>query len=548
MKTHLPSFGRLALSICLLGMIAGPAFSQTAIDSLDADYLNWYNKDLKKDKILGASVDKAYADLLADRKPQKKVIVAVIDAGVDVNHEDLKGKIWTNEGEIAGNGKDDDGNGYIDDIHGWNFLGSVTGQNLEYENYEFVRIMRTYKPYFDKIESEEDIPDNFKERYEVYKKCQERYAEEYKRIKEEATQVQAFNQVFNQSHVVVQEFLDTDKKIQPEDLDKIRTDDRSVLQAVSFLNFLFSEGFTHRELREMNEHVGTALNKHLNIDYDGRSIIGDNINDITDVQGNKDVIGEGATHGTLVAGIIAANRNNGIGIDGIADNVEIMTLRTVPDGDEYDKDVALSIRYAVDNGADILNLSFGKDFSPQKELVDEALAYAASKNVLIIHAAGNSALDIDEIIHYPIEYFNSGDSISNWLVIGANDMKKGKKMVGVFSNYGKKSVDLFAPGVNIVSLVPGSKYDMADGTSFSAPVVSGVAALVWSHYPTLTASELRDVLVESVTDLSKKKVLKPDVEGGDSEKLKFGELSQTGGVVNAYKALELAAKITKDRT
>jgi subtilisin family serine protease len=288
------------------------------------------------------------------------------------------------------------------------------------------------------------------------------------------------------------------------------------------------------------EYFTTALDYGYNQDFDPREIIGDDIdNPYQKIYGNNDVKGSFAFHGTHVAGIIGASRKNGIGVDGIADNVRIMVVRAVPNGDERDKDVANAIIYAVDNGAQIINMSFGKRFSPDKGVVDKAVKYAESKGVLLIHAAGNSAHNNDEIIHYPSKTIDStGESLNNWLEVGAVSWKAGEDLAATFSNYGKHSVDLFAPGVDILSSAPDQEYKEASGTSMAAPVTTGVAAMIMSYFPGLSAEEVRNILIKSTVDYSKQKVHIP----GKEEETKFGELSQSGGVVNAYQAVKLAQK------
>lgn len=293
----------------------------------------------------------------------------------------------------------------------------------------------------------------------------------------------------------------------------------------------------------MQENTRSYLDYRLNTSFHPRDIISDNPEDIDDMDyGNNNVKGPTAEHGTFVAGIIAANRQNSIGTDGIAEQVEIMVLRAIPNGDEWDKDVALAIRYAVKNGANIINMSFGKAYSPQKHFVDDALKYADEQNVLVIHAAGNDAENLDEKERFPTNNLTDGVEAKNWLTVGASTHKLSKELCGVFSNYGPEEVDLFAPGVNIISLSPENSYEMNDGTSFSCPVVSGVAALVWSYYPHLTAMQLKDILLNSTVRYPKQTVYYPNIETSTKSKTKFSSLSKTGGIINAYEALKLAEK------
>ncbi len=533
------SFSLLMASLLMLLPLTSWSFIPNPGDSIDEDLVNWYNLDPKEDKVLGTGVNRAYKELLKDRSPKRKIVVAVIDAGVDIDHEDLQGKIWVNQDEIPGNGVDDDNNGFIDDIHGWNFLGNADGENIEFCNYEFVRVVRDRQSLFEGVTDASQVPDSLKASYEEYQQCLAMYEEERGEMEEMEKSFSAFETQFNWYEDILKRHLDQKRDLSPKDIYGVRSEDREILQAKGFFLYLFDNGFSYDDMRDEKNHMTTALTKHLSLEFNPRTIINDDLESLENPHGNPDVKGVRPSHGTLVAGIIAANRDNELGIDGIASNVEIMALRAVPDGDEYDRDVALSIYYAVDNGADIINLSFGKDFSPQKHLVDQALEYASSRRVLIIHAAGNSGDNLDTVHHFPIKYFGEADSVSNWIVVGANDQKKGKNMAGSFSCYGQHSVDLFAPGVSVVSTQPGNRYSVTSGTSFSCPVVSGVAALVWSYYPELTPVELKEVLLSSVTDMGRKKVYRP-ANGDDKEKVRFEEMSVTGGIINAYNALQLA--------
>jgi len=511
----------------------------TTVESLNTVNLNWYNMDPTKDKVLGASVDRAYQELLAGKSPRRKVVVAVIDGGVDIYHQDLEGKIWNNSDEIPDNQLDDDNNGYTDDIHGWNFLGNAQGENVENENYEFVRIINWLSPVFDTVTNPELLTGSLMEDYKLYQKCQSRFEAEVKKYTGQQENIKKFQERVDKTVELLKRSTKTDRPTKDQVKQVLPINDQET-SAKKYMLFLFKKGFTFDMLDEMNEHVDKFLIYHLNAELNSRKVIGDNPYDSLEVSyGNSDVKGPRADHGSFVAGIIAANRNNGLGINGIAENVEIMVLRVVPDGDEYDKDVALAIRYAADNGANIINMSFGKGFSPLKKMVDEAIAYADSKGVLLVHAAGNDADNCDEVEHYPTKKFTNQWQAKNWITVGANAQKEGKKLTGVFSNYGQSTVDLFAPGVDVISIFPENKYDLSSGTSFSCPVVSGVAALIWSYYPELTSGQLKELILSSAYVVDKK-VLLPDLKNPKRKKVSFQTLSVTGGVVNAYEAIKKA--------
>ncbi|HNW98151.1 MAG TPA: S8 family peptidase [Bacteroidales bacterium] len=518
--------------------------SESHLDSVYKENFNWYNLDLKKNKIAGVSTEKAYSVLLKGKTPSKKIIVAVIDGGVDIEHEDLKDVIWTNKNEIPGNGKDDDNNGYIDDVHGWNFLGNAKGENLNQENLEYTRIIRDMQTGFKDVKSENDVPVRKLKDYKMYLASKVMYDKKLKEYTSSKDAINSFINKIDDSQAVIKKFLKKDTLI-AEDVKSISSTDKEINDAQKFLLNVYDKKISKSALESYQKHNDLYLDKYLNFDFNERNkIIGDDPKNILNKDyGNNDVEGPDAGHGTMVAGIIAAKRNNGIGINGIADNVEIMVLRVVPDGDERDKDVALAIRYAADNGANIINMSFGKAFSPQKQFVDDAIKYAETKNVLLIHAAGNDGLNNDSIEHYPSKILNDNSIVKNLMNVGASSKLKDNKFAAVFSNYGQ-SVDLFAPGVSIVTTTPNNKYDDANGTSFSCPVVSGIAALVWSYYPRLTAVQLKDILLQSVVSYKKLKVNLPNLDSKKAEvkKVSFAELCKTGGEANAYKALVAAEK------
>lgn len=500
---------------------------------------NWYNLDPSEDKISGMSVEKAYK--MVEGKPSKEVIVAVLDSGVESDHPDLKENMWVNKGEIPKNGIDDDGNGYIDDVHGWNFLGNGDGEVIVYENIEYVRMLRKYIEQFEEVD-EDEVSSDQKEDFEQYQEFKEKQTKDLeKAIKE-----------YNQMNSLLTNAIAADKNIKSylqkdeytlEELRAIKVDSDAMKKSTGLIKLLNLIGLPLEELRDYVEHLEAKKDYWYNLDYDARLIVGDDASDISDsIYGNERVEGEHTSHGTHVAGIIGAIRGNGQGVDGVATNVKIMAVRVVPDGDERDKDVAMGIRYAVNNGAKIINMSFGKGHSPHKKMVDDAIQYAEKNGVLIVHAAGNDSKDNDKEIHYPTNILLSGDTLtSNYMIVGANSKSRKKDLVGAFSNFGDETVDLFAPGVDVYSTYPDGEYAVNSGTSMACPAASGVAALVWSYYPELSVEQLKEVLVKSVYVPKRRKVTNPSSIG--KRKVKFEELSKTGGIINAAKAMELAAQM-----
>ncbi|MCB9284214.1 MAG: S8 family serine peptidase [Lewinellaceae bacterium] len=511
---------------------------------------NWFNLDPKTDGVQGVSTERMYKELLAGKKSQT-VIVAVIDSGVDANHEDLKDIMWTNPGEIPGNGKDDDNNGYIDDVHGWNFIGGKDGENVEHETLELTRLYVYYK---NKYEGKDvsALSGKDKKEYEKYQNIKKDLEDKRQELEGTLSLYQGILDGING----VKEAMGKDE-VTTEDLDNFETEDPQLAQALNILkNNLLPEGGKLSDAAKRMEgavdYFTGQLEYNYNPDYNPRSIVGDNYADSHErYYGNNDVIGPDASHGTHVSGIIGAIRNNDIGIKGVADNVRIMSVRAVPDGDERDKDVANAIRYAVDNGASVINMSFGKGYSWDKGVVDDAVKYAMKHDVLLVHAAGNDASNNDEVNNFPNDQFEKSGlfgpkKAKNWVEVGALNWKGGENSAAGFSNYGKENVDLFAPGVDIYSTTPNQNYESFNGTSMASPVTAGVAAVLRSYFPDLTAEQVKDILLSSVDPINTK-VKKP----GSKTLVPFSDLSVSGGVVNAYNAVKMAEdtkgkKKTKD--
>ncbi|MDR6561635.1 MULTISPECIES: S8 family peptidase [unclassified Arcicella] len=512
--------------------------------SLDRAPSNWFNLDFLDDKVRGISTEKAYRDILRTKK-SKPVIVAIIDSGVDILHEDLCNKIWVNTKEIPNNGIDDDNNGYIDDIHGWDFLGNKAGEDIAKESLEITReFARLQKKYQAKVDVEK-LSASEKEEYNLYKKYKLAYESKVSEVKEQGTFVINLYHKFIEAKFSLCKHLGV-KDITKEELTKIGSKDTEELKkAKRVFELILDLGQDEAKLREAFEYYDTQLNYGINLTYNPRDLIGDDVNNIHDRNyGNNEVKGPDAHHGTHVAGIVAANRNNDLGIAGVADNVQIMVVRALPDGDERDKDVVNAILYAVENGAKVINMSFGKTVSPQKSAVDDAVKFAQSKGVLLIHAAGNENEDIDTKENYPTKRFLDGGEADNWIEVGATSWMQSPNTVAEFSNYGQKTVDVFAPGVDIQSTVVGSKYEDLSGTSMAAPVVSGLAALLISYYPELDYKQIKQIILESSIKLTQLKVARP----GSSELIEFGKLSTSGGIVNAYEAVKMAEKIKENTT
>ncbi len=487
---------------------------------------NWGHFDLKKDSIPGMSVDKAYEFLKG--KKGSEVVVAVVDSGTDLEHEDLKDVAWVNPKEIAGNGKDDDGNGFIDDINGWNFLGKIYKEDAE-----LYRIVKDPKI------ADEKTAERAKKDYE-------------KKISEATTNKQRYGQILQAVNFANDNLVKklNKKEYKKEDLKDIDTSSEEMARSVAIASQMFDLGLSSMQqaIDELTDLVNNAddllTGKALKNNY--RSVLNDDENSMATKVYGDNKSGHSVkkeSHGTHVSGIVAASRDNEKGMRGVATNVKLMAVRVVPDGDEYDKDVALGIRYAVDNGAKVINTSFGKGYSPKVQWVYDAIKYAAEKDVLIVNAAGNDSKDIDTNVTYPNDTPDMVNEISdNFLTIGAISSSYDENLLATFTNYGKINVDIYAPGVKIYSTTPEDEYDFKGGTSMASPAVAGVAALIRSYYPKLTASQVKHIIMNSGSKLDLE-VVKPGSksrENPEGEKVSFSDLSVTGRIVNAYNALKMA--------
>jgi cell wall-associated protease len=496
--------------------------------------IDWQEKDPLTDKMYGTAIDKAY-ELLKGR-PAKEIIVAVIDGGTDIKQEDLEANVWTNPGEIPDNGIDDDHNGYVDDIHGWNFLGGKNG-NIGNESTELARMYHRLDSRYGKMDSSQvatgDLPE-----YREYRKIKVKYNTDQMQSTQQLMVIAELNSLIEK----VKKGNDGVLSRRAVKHYKPQNDREKAFKRGLKLALLLSgkPADLEKEISEGTSQLSNLVKFNaMNTDSIRHAVVGDDPNNPSErYYGNNDVIGPDALHGTHVAGIIGAVRNNNKGMNGMADHVKLMIVRAVPDGDERDKDVANAIRYAVDNHASVINMSFGKYYSPHKAVVDSAIKYAEDHDVLMIHAAGNESKDKDKENSFPLNELSNGTTTGNWIEVGASDRQKGENLLGSFSNYGKKHLDLFAPGVNIYSTDPNNTYITESGTSMAAPVTTGVAAMIRSYFPELKAAEVKEVLMKTVTTYPKK-VLVP---GTKKEKALLSEISVSGGIVNAYNAVQFLLK------
>jgi subtilisin family serine protease len=527
----------------------------------DSELIKWHLKDNEIDNIPGISLEKWYDE--NNKSVKSNIIVAVIDTQIDIEHEDLQGQLWKNEKEIPNNKIDDDNNGYIDDINGWNYLGTKSGNYIVWANFEYVRVIRKWKPFFEQKKHEEIHPNdlsNFKE----YQRALNKFDTETKVYDNWYNSLVYAVDFFPKSKDTLKHFfpkedytyqqLDSlyniykinDKIFRQRRLDK----DQDLGALIDFMRVRFElEEKTLEIVKDNYIQVDSVYHKNLSLDYNERIFIDGGTDELKNGYGtnnlNMDIKGirKFNTHSTEVSSVIASNRENKIGINGFSNHIKIMPLTVVPSGDENDKDIALAIRYAVDNGAKVINMSFCKDFSVNKEWVFDAIKYAEKHNVLLIHCAGNDSEDVDLNPKYPSDTdFTSSTEISNnFINVGSTNHKVDSTFVSSFSNYGKRNVDLFAPGEQIYVAIPNNKYQFDSGTSLAGPMVSGTAALLWLYYPKLTVQEVKQIILESGTSYD----IDVLVPGDEGKKVAFKELSKSGKVLNVYNAMKMAKEMSK---
>ena len=527
----------------------------------DSSLNNWFQKDYLQDGLPGISLDKWYKQ--NKRIPKtNEMIVAVIDTKIDLKHEDLENQIWINTKEIANNGIDDDGNGFIDDVNGWNFLGYSNGGYIKWGNNEFVRIIRKWAQVF-KDKTAEQLSKNELNQFKEYERAQLKFGTETKFYKNWLRSLQYLIQVYPLVKDTLKYYFPKEDytnqqldslyqkhKINDKSFRSRRDDnDKDLGALIDYMRVsLGSNQNTLTDIKDQESQLNSIVNECLNLEFNERHFIND---DVFIAKGNNEIINSIKkeytieNHSTLVSGIIAAERTNDIGIKGVAPHTKIMPLVICSNVDEHDNDIAAAIRYAVNNGAKVINMSFGKEFSLYKNRVINAYKYAEKNDVLLVHAAGNNSFNVDDNPYYPsdVDYENPDEVVDNFITVGSISQKIDSSFVSEFSNYGKKNVDLFAPGDKIYTTTAGNSYAYDSGTSLAAPMVSGTAALIWSYYPKLTAKEVKQIILESGTAYD----IEVLIPGGEGKKAKFSELSKSGKVLNAYNAMQLAEKVSKKK-
>lgn len=510
----------------------------------------WHFKDIIDDTIPGISLEKAYNTIINETKGDE-VIVAVIDMGIDINHEDLEKSIWVNSDEIPNNNLDDDNNGYIDDTNGWNFLGNSKGESAKFVNYEYTRILKKYRRFFESMDLQ-TISKSDSTNYLTYLRAKTFYDNRMKFALDDTTYINMVQNAKNTAYDTIYKHYKINR-LTLGNLDSLKNlnVNNSILQIeiIKMTNFL-KYGYTDKYISNYKLKAVERINKLLNLEYNDRFITGDNQDDLNDIKYGNNVVNANVgffNHGTLIAGVIGADRNNKVGIKGFSNKIKIMPLSISAFGDEHDKDIALAIKYAVDNGAKVINMSFGKEFSLQKEWVFEAFKYAENNDVLIVSSAGNSNYDLNQYNDYfPNDNLENGKEVSsNFLLIGSSTYNLNEELFSPFSNYGNIDVDILAPGGGFLTTSANlEKYeDTPVGTSISSAIVSGVAALIYSHYPGLAASEVKRIILESGIEYNIP--VKLNSETNKSKRIAINKLSKSGKIVNAYNALIMAHNISK---
>jgi len=527
----------LGTMLCGALLFSLNTFAQPAVKTEPDPPKNWHQMDLKADGFYGVSLGQAYQFLKG--KKSKTVIVTTIDSGIDTTQNDLKSILWLNPS------KNDP---QVGDMHGWDFLGGKDGK-VDYT--ETTEEVRQYYKLKDKYTGTTTAPAGQEKEYANWQHVKTVYDTSYNKAQAEIKDLSMEVNVLSATNFYIKRELKlgANQTFDKAALDKITTTNDTIVQSKTVWQSVFTQigesTDNAKVLKDLTEYYAKQ-NNTVNPDLDARAkIVGDDP-DVNDGKpyGNNILKTPDCSHGTGVAGLIGAVRGNGYGIDGIADNVRIMSIKAVPNGDEYDKDIANAIRFAVDHGAKVVNMSFGKKLSPHKDWVDAAFEYAAAHDVLLVMASGNDGKDMDAAPEFPNRNYLDGTKTDNVINVGASGPKLGENLAADFSNYGKNSVDIFSPGVKVTSIDMDAEFNTADGTSFSAPIVTGIAALIREYYPQLTASQVKQAILESATPLTGTMVVKP---GDKTQKVDFASLSKTGGIVNAYRALRIASEMKGER-
>jgi cell wall-associated protease len=524
--------------------IKSEAFFDTISTAKTPEQLkNWQLKDIQLDSLPGVSLERAYSELLKDKEGEE-VIVALLDDHIDLNHENLKDQIWVNRDEIPNNGLDDDGNGYVDDVNGWNFTGNAKGEQVIYMNNEVIRILR-YVNSIAKTEVLEMSKDSYLKSDSLIVKINQEYEKEADLAKRKQDYGAFLIKGYKEARKALRKYF-PDENYTIEKLDEIKTSDSMLGRHIYYMKDYIKYELSEEWIADYKKEADSLKEKVWNLDYNERTaIIGDNPDDVTDIYYGNNQVGthlEYFKHSTQVASVIAAKGADSSGVKGISNNIKIMPVCVSTEGNEHDKDIAVGIKYAVDNGAKVINISLGKMFSLHSDWVFDAFKYAEEHGVLIVSSAGNSNFDLNtENDYFFNDNIDNGKEVSsNFLLVGSSTHKVNEQLKSSFSNYDSIDVDLFAPGDSIYVAYPDNKYLFNSGTSLASAITSGVAALIFSYYPHLNANDVKQILMQSGVAYN----LKVNIAARDEEPklVPFSQISKTGRVLNAYNAILLASK------
>jgi cell wall-associated protease len=521
------------------------------------DSLFWHYKDFSIDSIPGISLDKWYSENEDKKTKQKQIIVAVVDTHLDVYHEDLKNQIWVNKKEIPNNNIDDDKNGYVDDVNGWNFIGNIDGTVDNWTNFDYVRIIRKYSK-FEGLEEKNINVDDI-DNYNNYKQAKQYHTKQVRYYTNWLKSINHLLSVYIETQDTLKNIFGNDtynlkqldslynlKKINDKDyIERRNSNDKDLGALIDYQIIMRSSNYNFETLKKSQRNFENRLEKNLNLEFKDR----EKIKDDSKFYGTNKVYNDSLysinalAHNTKVSSVIASEIGNKKGINGFHKNIKIMPIVTSTSGDEHDRDIANAIYYAVNNGAKVINMSFGKEFSLNQNIVNDAMRYAEKNNVIIIHACGNSNANLDLIKGYPVDVVNDVEIVNNFISVASSNQNLNINLVSSFSNYGKKNVDIFAPGNDIYCATSKNKYEVDGGTSLAAPMVSGTAALIWLYYPKLNVKQVKEIILESSTKYD----IEVLVPGTTDKKVKFSELSKSGGVLNVYNAMELAKRLSQQK-
>jgi subtilisin family serine protease len=534
---------------------------------------NWHHL-APEDGVFGAAIERAHAAARESglRPARRPITIALIGGGIDISHKAISDIIWVNRRERRINGRDNDRNGWIDDRHGWNFLGNdtMTINSLStMGDREFLRLKDKYNHF---LFVEDGIAYMFDDELgalvETEPPADMEEFEYFLRVVTESELAETNRGVMLAKAVVwyIREIGHSMRMAYPERV-LTRTDFGEFVRAqqsttamqdalFAFIDLMFMSANTE-DWNTMAAFADTEFIPIQELRHERamarrfpreRELIGDDPNDLNDKgYGNNNLLANNALRNTMIAGIIGAGGGQSE-IRGITNNVQIMTLRIEADfGEPYMKDMALAIRYAVEQGADIIQLGATNRLFPrhQSHWVEEALRYAEQRNVLVVIPVRDLSSNLDDFPFYPNRNLSTG-TLSNIITVAASD-SLGNPFL--WANFSETELDIFAPGVEIKSAMPGNRYAIDSGSAYAAAMVTGVAAFIKNYFPQITPAQMRQLLIDTVTDRSDAEVEKQYRATAGSMRGRiatdlflFSDLCVSGGILNAERAIKEAGR------